>query len=106
MQPVAYFSMEYGFHESLPIYSGGLGVLAGDHCKSASDLGLPFTAVGMLFHQGYFRQLFDKDGWQNEAYDELDLTTSADHPARTPDGQRRGCRCASATARLRCECGT
>ena len=75
MEPVAYFSMEYAFHESLPIYSGGLGVLAGDHCKSASDLGLPFTAVGMLFHQGYFRQLFDKDGWQNEAYDELDLTT-------------------------------
>ncbi|WP_135227679.1 alpha-glucan family phosphorylase [Deinococcus fonticola] len=75
MQPVAYFSMEYAYHESLPIYSGGLGVLAGDHCKSASDLGLPFTAVGLLFHQGYFRQLFDKDGWQNEAYDELDLTT-------------------------------
>ena len=54
MEPVAYFSMEYAYHESLPIYSGGLGVLAGDHCKSASDLGLPFTAVGMLFHQGYF----------------------------------------------------
>ncbi|OLV16318.1 alpha-glucan family phosphorylase [Deinococcus marmoris] len=87
MQPVAYFSMEYGFHESLPIYSGGLGVLAGDHCKSASDLGLPFTAVGMLFHQGYFRQLFDKDGWQNEAYDEMDLTTLPITPARTPDGQ-------------------
>ncbi|GGL83681.1 alpha-glucan phosphorylase [Deinococcus aerolatus] len=87
MQPVAYFSMEYGFHESLPIYSGGLGVLAGDHCKSASDLGLPFTAVGMLFHQGYFRQLFDRDGWQNEAYDELDLTTLPITPARTPDGQ-------------------
>ena len=58
MKPVAYFSMEYAYHESLPIYSGGLGVLAGDHCKSASDLGLPFTAVGMLFSQGYFRQLF------------------------------------------------
>lgn len=86
MAPVAYFSMEYGFHESLPIYSGGLGVLAGDHCKSASDLGLPFTAVGMLFHQGYFRQLLNKDGWQEEAYDELDLTTLPVRPARTPSG--------------------
>ncbi|GGK13660.1 alpha-glucan phosphorylase [Deinococcus malanensis] len=88
MRPVAYFSMEYAFHESLPIYSGGLGVLAGDHCKSASDLGLPFTAVGMLFHQGYFRQLFDKDGWQNEAYDELDLTTLPIRPALTPAGHQ------------------
>ncbi|WP_295815465.1 alpha-glucan family phosphorylase [uncultured Deinococcus sp.] len=87
MKPVAYFSMEYAYHESLPIYSGGLGVLAGDHCKSASDLGLPFTAVGMLFHQGYFTQLFDKDGWQNETYDELDLTTLPITPATTPDGQ-------------------
>ncbi|WP_288480926.1 alpha-glucan family phosphorylase [uncultured Deinococcus sp.] len=87
LKPVAYFSMEYAFHESLPIYSGGLGVLAGDHCKSASDLGLPFTAVGMLFHQGYFRQLFDKDGWQNEAYDELDLTTLPIRPARNAAGE-------------------
>ena len=87
LRPVAYFSMEYGFHESLPIYSGGLGVLAGDHCKSASDLGLPFTAVGMLFHQGYFRQLFDKDGWQNESYDELDLTTLPIRPALGAQGE-------------------
>ncbi|KEF35294.1 alpha-glucan phosphorylase [Deinococcus sp. RL] len=87
MAPVAYFSMEYGFHESLPIYSGGLGVLAGDHCKSASDLGLPFTAVGMLFHQGYFRQMLNRDGWQEEAYDELDLTTLPLRPARTPAGE-------------------
>ncbi|BDP41438.1 alpha-glucan phosphorylase [Deinococcus aetherius] len=87
LAPVAYFSMEYGFHESLPIYSGGLGVLAGDHCKSASDLGLPFTAVGMLFHQGYFRQMFNKDGWQEEAYDELDLTTLPIRPALTPGGE-------------------
>jgi glycogen phosphorylase len=86
MKPVAYFSMEYGFHESLPIYSGGLGVLAGDHCKSASDLGLPFTAVGMLFHQGYFRQLFNKDGWQEEAYDELNLTTLPIRLALTKSG--------------------
>ncbi len=87
LKPVAYFSMEYGFHESLPIYSGGLGVLAGDHCKSASDLGLPFTAVGMLFHQGYFRQLFNKDGWQEEAYDELNLTTLPVRPALTKAGE-------------------
>lgn len=87
MAPVAYFSMEYGFHESLPIYSGGLGVLAGDHCKSASDLGLPFTAVGMLFHQGYFRQLLNKEGWQEEAYDELDLTTLPIRPATGGDGE-------------------
>lgn len=87
MQPVAYFSMEYAFCEALPIYSGGLGVLAGDHCKSASDLGIPFTAVGMLFHQGYFRQLFDKDGWQNEAYDELDLTTLPIRPALNDAGE-------------------
>ena len=87
MKPVAYFSMEYAYHESLPIYSGGLGVLAGDHCKSASDLGIPFTAVGMLFHQGYFRQLFDKDGWQNEAYDDLDLTTLPIKPALNAAGE-------------------
>lgn len=87
LAPVAYFSMEYGFHESLPIYSGGLGVLAGDHCKSASDLGLPFTAVGMLFRQGYFTHLLNKDGWQEERYDDLDLTTLPLKPALTPSGE-------------------
>lgn len=87
LKPVAYFSMEYGLHESLPIYSGGLGVLAGDHCKSASDLGLPFTAVGMLFHQGYFQQWFNKDGWQHESYDELDLTTLPIQPALNDQGE-------------------
>ncbi|MEW6422731.1 MAG: alpha-glucan family phosphorylase, partial [Deinococcota bacterium] len=87
LAPVAYFSMEYGFAESLPIYSGGLGVLAGDHCKSASDLGLPFTAVGMLFHQGYFRQLLNREGWQEEAYDELDLSTLPIRPAQTSAGE-------------------
>jgi len=83
---VAYFSMEYAYHECLPIYSGGLGVLAGDHCKSASDLGLKFTAVGMLFRQGYFTQLFNKDGWQQESYDELDLTTLPVRPAKFENG--------------------
>ncbi|MCS7062837.1 MAG: alpha-glucan family phosphorylase [Methylacidiphilales bacterium] len=61
---IAYFSAEFGFHESLPIYSGGLGILAGDHCKSASDLGVPFIAVGLLYRIGYFKQRFNKDGWQ------------------------------------------
>jgi len=63
-KPVAYFSMEYGLHETLPIYSGGLGVLSGDHLKEASDLGLPFIAVGFMYAQGYFSQRITEDGWQ------------------------------------------
>ncbi len=68
---VAYFSMEYGFHESIQIYSGGLGVLAGDHCKSASDLGVPFSAVGLLYREGYFHQQLDSSGWQNETFEDI-----------------------------------
>ena len=67
-RPVAYFSAEFGLHESLPIYSGGLGVLAGDHLKSASDLGIPLIGVGLLYDQGYFRQTLDANGWQQEHY--------------------------------------
>src|SRR6266513_781080 len=63
-KPVAYFSAEFGFHESIPNYSGGLGILAGDHCKSASDLDLNFVAIGLLYRHGYFRQQIDKDGVQ------------------------------------------
>ncbi|MDD2582843.1 MAG: glycosyltransferase family 1 protein [Desulfuromonadaceae bacterium] len=70
---VAYFSMEYGLHESLPIYSGGLGILAGDHLKSASDLGLPLVGVGLLYRQGYFRQYLNNEGWQQEYYPENDF---------------------------------
>ncbi|HWH91042.1 MAG TPA: alpha-glucan family phosphorylase, partial [Candidatus Binatia bacterium] len=62
--PIAYFSAEFGFHESIPNYSGGLGILAGDHCKSASDLDLNFVAIGLLYRHGYFRQQIDKDGIQ------------------------------------------
>jgi starch phosphorylase len=63
-KPIAYFSMEYGLHETLPIYSGGLGVLAGDHLKEASDMGLPFAAVGLMYAEGFFSQRISEDGWQ------------------------------------------
>src|SRR5256886_1804120 len=62
--PIAYFSAEFGFHESIPNYSGGLGILASDHCKSASDLDLNFVAIGLLYRHGYFRQQIDKEGIQ------------------------------------------
>ena len=65
---IAYFSMEYGLANGLPIYSGGLGILAGDHLKSASDLGLPLVGVGLLYQQGYFQQYLARDGWQQETY--------------------------------------
>ncbi len=70
---IAYFSAEFGLHESLPLYSGGLGILAGDHLKSASDLGLPLVGVGMLYRQGYFQQYLNADGWQQESYPENDF---------------------------------
>ena len=69
---VAYFSMEFGVHEALPNYSGGLGILAGDHLKAASDLGVPLIAVGLLYRSGYFRQSLSLDGWQIEHYPVLD----------------------------------
>jgi starch phosphorylase len=71
-RPVAYFSAEFGLHESIPIYSGGLGILAGDHIKSASDLGIPLIGVGLYYDQGYFRQRLDRDGWQHEDYIDVD----------------------------------
>ncbi|MCK4754510.1 MAG: DUF3417 domain-containing protein, partial [Calditrichia bacterium] len=70
---IAYFSAEYGIHESLPNYAGGLGVLAGDHTKSASDLGLPFIAVGLMYNHAYFQQEIDADGNQIEIYNELNF---------------------------------
>lgn len=69
-RPVAYFCAEFGIHESLPIYSGGLGILAGDHLKSASDLGVPLVGVGLLYRQGYFHQQLNRHGWQEERYDD------------------------------------
>ena len=77
-RPVAYFSAEFGLHESLPIYSGGLGVLAGDHLKSASDLGIPLIGIGLLYAQGYFRQTLDANGWQQEHLPERQPRPAAD----------------------------
>lgn len=84
---IAYFSPEFGLHESLPVYSGGLGVLAGDHLKSASDLGLPLVGVGLFYKQGYFHQQLSMDGWQMENYPSLDLTQLAMRPVREPGGE-------------------
>jgi starch phosphorylase len=83
---VAYFSAEFGLHESLPIYSGGLGVLAGDHLKSASELGLPLVGVGLLYRNGYFQQYLSADGWQQESYPELDFYNLPVEPMRYNDG--------------------
>jgi starch phosphorylase len=84
--PIAYFSFEFGLHESLPIYSGGLGILAGDHVKGASDLGVPMVFVGFLYPQGYFKQVINSDGWQEAIYNKLDFDDEAVIPALTPDG--------------------
>ncbi len=72
-QTIAYFSAEFGLHECMPVYSGGLGVLAGDHLKSASDLGIPLVGVGLLYRQGYFTQQLTEDGWQLESYPVYDV---------------------------------
>ncbi len=84
---VAYFSAEFGIHESLPIYSGGLGILAGDHLKSASDLGVPLVGVGLRYRQGYFRQSLDATGWQQERYEEIDFGSLPTGLILNPDGQ-------------------
>jgi starch phosphorylase len=87
-QPVAYFSAEFGLHGSLPIYSGGLGVLSGDHCKEASDLGLPFVGVGFIYPQGYFRQRIPPDGWQEAVYDTLNFEQAPLAPVMDGEDQR------------------
>src|SRR5579863_10263446 len=86
-RPVAYFSAEFGLHESLPIYSGGLGVLAGDHIKSASDLGIPLVGIGLFYGQGYFRQHLDMGGWQKEEYLQTDVNQLPMEVAIGKDGR-------------------
>jgi starch phosphorylase len=86
-KPVAYFSLEFGVHESIPIYSGGLGVLSGDHIKSASELGVPLVAIGLFYDQGYFKQQLDLDGWQREEYLDTKVENLPMEPARGPDGK-------------------
>jgi starch phosphorylase len=87
-RPVAYFSAEFGLHESMPIYSGGLGILAGDHIKSASDLGIPLVGVGLFYGQGYFKQRLTADGWQQEEYIENDPAMLPMEAAINDEGQR------------------
>jgi len=82
---IAYFSMEFGLTECLPIYSGGLGILAGDHLKSASELGLPLVGVGLLYQQGYFQQYLNADGWQQEIYPDNDFYNLPIHPETNED---------------------
>ncbi len=83
---IAYFCAEFGIHESFQMYSGGLGVLAGDHLKSASDLGLPLVAIGLLYQEGYFRQYLTESGWQNERYAEMDFHALPIQRMNHPDG--------------------
>lgn len=87
-QSVAYFCAEFGFHNSIPIYSGGLGVLAGDHCKSASDLGVPLVGVGIFYRDGYFNQRVRVDGWQEDSPDTFDLSSVPIQPVPGLEGKK------------------
>ena len=87
-KPVAYFSAEFGIHESVPIYSGGLGVLSGDHIKSASGLGIPLVAIGLFYDQGYFKQHLDLDGYQREEYLDTKVENVPMEPALDADGKQ------------------
>jgi glycogen phosphorylase len=86
-QSIAYFSAEFALHQSLPIYAGGLGVLAGDHCKEASDLGVPLIGVGFMYPQGYFHQQLSAEGWQQESYEKLTWADAPIEQALTADGK-------------------
>src|SRR5918992_4210188 len=86
-RPVAYFCAEFGLHNSVPIYSGGLGVLAGDHCKSASDLGVPMVGVGLFYRKGYFDQHVGLDGWQQDSDEEYDGSATPLVPVNGPGRQ-------------------
>ena len=85
--PIAYFSAEFALHQSLPIYAGGLGVLAGDHCKEASDLGIPLIGVGFMYPQGYFHQTVSPEGWQQEIYERINWADAPVEPAIGTDGR-------------------
>ena len=91
--PVAYFSAEFGFHESLPISAGGLGILAGDHAKSASDLGLGFVGISLFYREGYFQQAIDSNNWQTEFYNPVDPQNVPVEPVL--DAERRTASCAA-----------
>ncbi len=86
-RPVAYFSAEFGLHESLRVYSGGLGVLAGDHLKSASDLGVPLVGIGLFYHEGYFSQTLSEEGWQQETYNPVDINDMPMHIMKDEAGK-------------------
>jgi starch phosphorylase len=86
-RPVAYFCAEFGIHESIPIYSGGLGILAGDHLKGASNLGVPLVGVGLLYHKGYTTQVLDASFWQHDVSEPFDTADLPIYPALGPDGQ-------------------
>jgi len=86
--PIAYFSAEFGLHNSVPIYSGGLGILAGDHLKEASDLGVPLVGVSFMYRQSYFRQVIGLDGWQEAKYENLNRKDLPIQPAMTPSGEQ------------------
>ncbi|MFQ5489268.1 MAG: alpha-glucan family phosphorylase [Phycisphaerae bacterium] len=87
--PVGYFSAEFGLHESLPMYAGGLGVLAGDHLKSCSDLGVPIVGIGLLYTYGYFHQRLDTQGMQQEEFNRIEMGHLPIEPVMTPDGKDR-----------------
>ena len=89
--PVAYFSAEFGFHESLPISAGGLGILAGDHAKSASDLGLGFVGISLFYREGYFQQAIDSNNWQTEFYNPVDPQNVPVEPVLDAKGERLVC---------------
>ena len=84
---IAYFSLEFAIHNSLPLYAGGLGVLAGDYCKESSDLGLPMVGIGFMYPQGYFHQHISADGWQEEFYEQLNFGEAPISPVLTAEGQ-------------------
>lgn len=84
---IAYFSMKFGLGQALPLYAGGLGILAGDYLKIASDLGVPLIAIGLLYQEGYFRQILDNNGWQLEIYPYNDPTSLPITPVRTASGE-------------------